>query len=157
MENITQTQKVLAHKVDAIPDLEDALQEASARFDEARKAREQKHKADELKKELAWAHVAAKQLEYESKLLDKAKGDRKVEKIQKSIDEAQVTLQVGSLLDVGVDDDYRHALMLQRWSLLNASKIIRSWAISTTSQNVLTRSGLRCVLTRTNCLLSRYA
>ncbi|KAK7690316.1 hypothetical protein QCA50_006973 [Cerrena zonata] len=93
MENITQTQKVLLHKLEAIPDLEDALQEASARFEEARKAREQRHKADELKKELAWAHVATKQEEYEAKCRERAKLTRKLEKIEKSIEEAQA--QVG--------------------------------------------------------------
>ena len=35
--------------------------EAQVRFEEAEKAREQRHKADELKKELAWAHVATKE------------------------------------------------------------------------------------------------
>lgn len=32
------------------------------RFEEASKAREQRFKVDELKKELAWAHVAAKEV-----------------------------------------------------------------------------------------------
>ena len=61
MENISQTAKVLKRKAEVIPDLEQAFQEAKARYDEAKKAREQRHKADELKKELAWAHVAAKE------------------------------------------------------------------------------------------------
>lgn len=61
MENIVQTQKVLKNKSEIIPDLEDALREATQRYKEADKARVQKFKADELKKELAWAHVAAKQ------------------------------------------------------------------------------------------------
>lgn len=61
MENIVQTQKVLKNKSEVIPDLEEALRDATQRFKEADKARQQKHKADELKKELAWAHVAAKQ------------------------------------------------------------------------------------------------
>jgi hypothetical protein len=49
------------HKKEAIPDLQAHYKEVHARFEEASKAREQRHKADELKKELAWAHVAAKQ------------------------------------------------------------------------------------------------
>lgn len=61
MENIVQTQKVLKNKSEIIPDLEDALRDASERLKEADKARQQKHKADELKKELAWAHVATKE------------------------------------------------------------------------------------------------
>jgi hypothetical protein len=48
-------------KKEAIPDLQAHYKEVLTRFEEASKAREQRHKADELKKELAWAHVAAKQ------------------------------------------------------------------------------------------------
>ena len=61
MENISQTAKVLKRKADVLPDLERAFNEAQARFEEAEKARTQRHKADELKKELAWAHVATKE------------------------------------------------------------------------------------------------
>ena len=61
MENIAQTQKVLRNKAEVIPDLQEAFNDATARFKEADKAREQKHRADEFKKELAWAHVAAKE------------------------------------------------------------------------------------------------
>ena len=61
MENISQTAKVLKRKAEVIPDLEEAYHEAQARFEEAERAREQRHKADELKKELAWAHVATKE------------------------------------------------------------------------------------------------
>jgi hypothetical protein len=48
-------------KKEAIPDLQAHYKEVLTRFEEASKAREQRHKADELKKELAWAHVASKQ------------------------------------------------------------------------------------------------
>jgi hypothetical protein len=51
----------LQQKREVIPDLKSAFKEATVRFEEALKAREQKKKADELKKELAWAHVAAKE------------------------------------------------------------------------------------------------
>lgn len=61
MENISQTAKVLKRKAEVVPDLEEGYHEALARYEEAEKAREQRHKADELKKELAWAHVAAKE------------------------------------------------------------------------------------------------
>jgi structural maintenance of chromosomes protein 6 len=60
LENIAQTQKVLKNKWDILPDLEEALRDATQRLKEADRARQQKHKADELKKELAWAYVAAK-------------------------------------------------------------------------------------------------
>lgn len=53
--------KSLHRSKEALPDLREALKEARARFDEAKKAREQRNRADELKKELAWAHVNAKE------------------------------------------------------------------------------------------------
>lgn len=52
---------MLHQKKQVIPDLRTQFKEASVRFEEASKAREQRFKVDELKKELAWAHVAAKQ------------------------------------------------------------------------------------------------
>lgn len=60
MENVSQMSKVLLRKKEALPDLEQQFKEASARFQEASKARQQKYLADELKRELAWAHVAVK-------------------------------------------------------------------------------------------------
>ena len=61
LDNINQTKKLLHQKKQILPDLRAAFKEATTRFQEASKAREQRVKADELKKELAWAHVAAKQ------------------------------------------------------------------------------------------------
>ena len=61
MENISQTAKTLKRKAEVLPDLEDSYEEARARYEEAKRAREQRHKADELKKELAWAHVSTKE------------------------------------------------------------------------------------------------
>ncbi|KAI0632484.1 P-loop containing nucleoside triphosphate hydrolase protein [Trametes polyzona] len=60
LENISQTYKVLKRKAEVIPDLEEAVNEAQARWQEAEKAVAQKNKVDELRKELAWAHVASK-------------------------------------------------------------------------------------------------
>ena len=61
LDNINQTKKLLHQKKQILPDLRAVFKEATTRFQEASKAREQRFKADELKKELAWAHVAAKQ------------------------------------------------------------------------------------------------
>lgn len=61
MENIVQTDKILSRKKEALPDLHQAWQTARRRFQEASKAVEQKQKVDELKKELAWTHVADKE------------------------------------------------------------------------------------------------
>jgi structural maintenance of chromosomes protein 6 len=61
LNNINQTKRLLHQKKQILPDLRAAFKEATARFQEASKAREQRFKVDELKKELAWAHVGAKQ------------------------------------------------------------------------------------------------
>ncbi|KAI0084778.1 P-loop containing nucleoside triphosphate hydrolase protein [Irpex rosettiformis] len=90
MENIVQTQKVLKNKSEILPDLEDALRDATQRFKEADKARQQKHKADELKKELAWAHVAAKQEEYMEKLGEVEKQKKRVKKVKSSLESAEI-------------------------------------------------------------------
>jgi chromosome segregation ATPase len=60
-ENIIQTDKILARKREAIPDLRNAYMQAKVKFEEASKAIEQREKLDELKKELAWTHVVAKE------------------------------------------------------------------------------------------------
>ncbi|KAI0338901.1 P-loop containing nucleoside triphosphate hydrolase protein [Trametopsis cervina] len=90
MENIVQTQKVLKNKSEILPDLEESLREATQRFKEADKARQQKHKADELKKELAWAHVAAKQEEYKEKLGDVEKQKKRIKKVQSNVEEHEL-------------------------------------------------------------------
>ncbi|KAH7920482.1 P-loop containing nucleoside triphosphate hydrolase protein [Leucogyrophana mollusca] len=96
LENINQTKKVLHQKRQVIPDLEATFKEVSIRFNEANKAREQRFKADELKKELAWAHVAAKQEEMEAKLLDVAKLKRRLPKIQAEVNTAKSQFQLAS-------------------------------------------------------------
>ncbi|KII86908.1 hypothetical protein PLICRDRAFT_164325 [Plicaturopsis crispa FD-325 SS-3] len=96
LENITQTAKVLSQKKEAIPDLRHAFREATTRFEEASKAREQRHRADELKKELAWAHVATKQLEMEKKIEEVAKAERRLPKIRESLEQAEAEFQAAS-------------------------------------------------------------
>ncbi|GBE83226.1 Structural maintenance of chromosomes protein [Sparassis crispa] len=98
LENISQTQKVLKRKSEVIPDLQDALEEATARFREANKAREQRHKADELKKELAWAHVQTKQDELQEKLEEAAKLSRRLPKIREQIAAANKEFEESSQL-----------------------------------------------------------
>ncbi|KAI0304378.1 P-loop containing nucleoside triphosphate hydrolase protein [Multifurca ochricompacta] len=87
LENISQTSKVLLRKKEAIPDLQVHYKEVLTRFEEASKAREQRHKADELKKELAWAHVAAKQEEVTEKATEVHKLEQRIPKIQRSLEE----------------------------------------------------------------------
>ncbi|KAI0647716.1 P-loop containing nucleoside triphosphate hydrolase protein [Trametes meyenii] len=89
MENISQTSKVLKRKAEVLPDLEEALSEVRARWDEAQKAVEQKTKADELKKELAWAHVASKQDELTQQLNGVAHINHRVEKCEGQVRQAE--------------------------------------------------------------------
>ena len=89
-DNIKATFKTLAQKKGALPDLRTAFRDATLRFEEAAMAREQKKKIDELKKELAWAHVKAKEEEMAAKIEDAAKLARRLPKIQKNVDGAVV-------------------------------------------------------------------
>lgn len=90
LENISQTSKILARKRDALPDLRNALREAVARYEEAAKAREQRKKVDELKKELAWSHVKTKELEVGVRLEDLEKANRKLPRVEKQLMDARV-------------------------------------------------------------------
>ena len=81
------------------------LREATSRYNEAEKAREQKKRADDLKKELAWSHVAAKQEEMSNKLEETAKLARRLPKIKESVKQAEVssccsmTFELNSMFD----------------------------------------------------------
>ncbi len=94
LENISQTSKILARKRDALPDLRNTLREAVARYEEAAKAREQRKKVDELKKELAWSHVKTKELEVGVRLEDLEKANRKLPRVEKQLMEARVCFVV---------------------------------------------------------------
>ncbi|KAF9452921.1 P-loop containing nucleoside triphosphate hydrolase protein [Macrolepiota fuliginosa MF-IS2] len=98
LENIQSTDKVLDQKREAIPDLRVALQDAKRRFDEAENARKQKVKQDDLKKEMAWAHVKAKENELLERLTEVATHESKVPKIQAGIDAEKVNIP-SSLID----------------------------------------------------------
>lgn len=90
LESIQSMQKTVKRKSEGLPDLEEALEDASSRFEEARKAREQRHKADDLKKELAWAHVASKEAELHSSMEQAARLAKRLPKIRKDMQDAQV-------------------------------------------------------------------
>lgn len=90
LENIRATSKVLDQKKEAIPDLRVALQEAKRRFDEAENARKQKAKQDDLKKEMAWAHVKRKENELMEKMSQVASLEGKLPRIQIEIDSEKV-------------------------------------------------------------------
>ncbi|KAG5221636.1 Structural maintenance of chromosomes protein [Salix suchowensis] len=92
-DNIKATSRVLNQKKEALPDLRAEFREATRRFEEAAKARELKKKQDELKKELAWAHVKTKELEMEKQMKDTAKLAKGVPKLQDLVDEAEAKFQ----------------------------------------------------------------
>ncbi|KAI3616349.1 structural maintenance of chromosomes protein 6 [Moniliophthora roreri] len=96
LENITNTSKVLSHKREAIPDLRAAFKEATLKFEEASKAREQKRRVDDLKKELAWSHVAVKAAELGKKIEDAGKQERRLPKIQGNLDTAKAKLEAAN-------------------------------------------------------------
>ncbi|KAF8551706.1 P-loop containing nucleoside triphosphate hydrolase protein [Imleria badia] len=96
LDNINQTKKLLHQKKQILPDLRATFKEATSRFQEASKAREQRFKADELKKELAWAHVAAKQGEMEAKFEDLAKAERRLPRIEAEVQTAESQFRLAS-------------------------------------------------------------
>lgn len=60
-ENVVKTSKILEAKKEAIPDLKKAAKDAETRYNGAKRALEQRAKVKELRQELAWAHVKAKE------------------------------------------------------------------------------------------------
>jgi chromosome segregation ATPase len=90
LENIRSTNKVLEQKREAIPDLRATAQEAKRRYDEADNARKQKAKQDDLKKEMAWAHVQSKQDELLQKEAQVANLESKLPKLTAEIEQAKV-------------------------------------------------------------------
>ncbi|GJE88371.1 hypothetical protein PsYK624_044540 [Phanerochaete sordida] len=89
LENISQTQKVLKAKSEVIPDLEEQFRDASARLKEAKKARDLMHRVDDLKKELAWAHVTVKEKELHDKIKEQEKLRGRLTKVEQHIQEAE--------------------------------------------------------------------
>ncbi|KAJ7600936.1 P-loop containing nucleoside triphosphate hydrolase protein [Mycena floridula] len=92
-ENVTTTDSVLTQKGEALPDLLAAASEAKRRYEEANKAREQKKKLDDLKREKAWALVATKDAELEAKVREHERAKRGPVKVQESLEAAQTALE----------------------------------------------------------------
>ncbi|KAJ2932349.1 hypothetical protein H1R20_g4748, partial [Candolleomyces eurysporus] len=92
LDNIRKTAKILATKKEAIPDLKTKYNRELARYKEAEKAREQKKKIDDLKRELAWSHVKEKEDQLEKDMKELAKLQNRLPKIQQNLEKAQSDL-----------------------------------------------------------------
>ncbi|KAF8645220.1 hypothetical protein AX16_008047 [Volvariella volvacea WC 439] len=95
-DNIQLTGKIINTKKEALPALREDLKLARERFREATKAYEAKQRLDDIKKELAWAHVEDKKKEYEKKSEELAKLSRRLPKIQQSLDQATAELETAN-------------------------------------------------------------
>ncbi|KAK0221980.1 P-loop containing nucleoside triphosphate hydrolase protein [Armillaria fumosa] len=109
LENIEHTTKVLNSKKAVLPDLRAACKEAMARFQEATKARDQKKKVDELKKELAWSFVHDKEAEMTKAVEHAAKTGRRIPKIEDHLKEARARFDAETAAVALCDEEF-HAL-----------------------------------------------
>ncbi|KAG2009547.1 hypothetical protein CC2G_012466 [Coprinopsis cinerea AmutBmut pab1-1] len=89
LENISKTYKLLQEKLKAIPDLKAKFEQSKRKYQEAEKAREHKQRLEDLKKELAWSHVAGKGKELTEKKMEIARLKSKIPKIQEKLTEAE--------------------------------------------------------------------
>ncbi len=92
MENIDHTTKVLNQKKEALPDLRVAYKEALSHYEEASKARDQKKKVDELKKELAWSFVHDKGNQLQEAMDAAAKQERRLPKVEEGLRAAEARI-----------------------------------------------------------------
>ncbi|KJA20562.1 hypothetical protein HYPSUDRAFT_142094 [Hypholoma sublateritium FD-334 SS-4] len=107
-KNVNLTARVLASKKDAIPDLEDRVRETEARYAEASKARQQRKKADDLKKELAWSHVAFKKNEMEEAIQHTAKLTRRLVKIEESVQSSEAEFDKATALVLELEAEFQN-------------------------------------------------
>ncbi|KAG6919641.1 hypothetical protein DXG01_003505 [Tephrocybe rancida] len=96
LNHVKRTTQVLEQKEEALPDLKAAFNDASVRFEEAEKAREQQGKVDELRHELTWARVKSKEDEMTVKIQEVAKLEARLPKIEERIEAAQVVFDTAT-------------------------------------------------------------
>ncbi|KIY70905.1 P-loop containing nucleoside triphosphate hydrolase protein [Cylindrobasidium torrendii FP15055 ss-10] len=89
MDNCHHTATILLQKKEALPDLKRKHREAWERFREAEKARAQKGRLEDLKKELSWAHVKVKEDELLAAESEVAKQERRIPKVEDSLTQAK--------------------------------------------------------------------
>ncbi|KAJ7578553.1 P-loop containing nucleoside triphosphate hydrolase protein [Mycena floridula] len=107
LENVATTDSVLHQKAQALPDLQASARNAQSRYEEANKAREQKKKLIDLKRELAWAFVATKDAELEDKVREHERAKRGPVKVQQSLEAAQAALASVTERVRGLEDQHR--------------------------------------------------
>ncbi|KAF8911589.1 hypothetical protein CPB84DRAFT_1842078 [Gymnopilus junonius] len=123
MENIRQVSRLLMVKKDALPDLWTRLNQAKARYNEAAKAQEQKEKVDDLKKELAWSYVSAKEAELERMMEEVAKLTRRLPRIEENIRAAKACALLSSSAEIVASDAADEQVVMFKNELNNLQSI----------------------------------
>ncbi|KZV60246.1 P-loop containing nucleoside triphosphate hydrolase protein [Peniophora sp. CONT] len=88
-DNVRRMLDILDTKRGAISDLKSAHSDAKSRLREAEAARDRRNKSNDLKQELAWAHVLVKADELRARVDATAKITHRVEKLRGKLDTAQ--------------------------------------------------------------------
>ncbi|THV05189.1 P-loop containing nucleoside triphosphate hydrolase protein [Dendrothele bispora CBS 962.96] len=96
LENIHSTEKILEQKKSLLPELKQAQQEAIDKYNEAKKARDQKSRISQLKTEKAWALVYQKEAELKVKAEVAAKQSRRIPKIEGELKEFKEQVEKAS-------------------------------------------------------------
>ncbi|KAG7439836.1 P-loop containing nucleoside triphosphate hydrolase protein [Guyanagaster necrorhizus] len=95
-ENIIHTSRIIEQKGVVLPDLRSSLNEAKQRLREVQRARYQKKRVDELKKELVWAHVNDKKAEMTDAINEVAELKARQTQIQQKLQKAQADFDAGT-------------------------------------------------------------
>ncbi|KAG8887197.1 Structural maintenance of chromosomes protein 6 [Tulasnella sp. 332] len=88
-DNIRKSEKILAQKEEIVPELKQAARDATAKLNEAQKARDQTKRLKDLKKELAWSHVNTK---YQAKVVGLTTQSAELEVSQQNDDTTDMQL-----------------------------------------------------------------
>jgi chromosome segregation ATPase len=88
-ENCSKTKAVLGKKGESIQELEMRYKDAEARHQKAQNLADAQDAIKELKREMAWAHVAEKEVELSKAIANTARENQRLAQIQVKLDEAQ--------------------------------------------------------------------
>lgn len=90
LDNIRVLQRVLEAKKAIVPELKAKVRAAQTKYQEASKARDQKKKADEIKKEYAWALVKRKEDQLETQMKALVKLESRLPRLEESFNKLEV-------------------------------------------------------------------